>query len=139
MVQHFQNSIKNIQKLHLLEKCVHIKKVSTLEQLRQILAALQSISHPWLIWKDSINLRALNNNTGTVHMFNLYAEICLPQDRENVAVRNLALLNLAAHVSNKEIPEAVKLYKENRAIGLRVMRFLDTIEQLGMPYNSEHA
>lgn len=142
------------------------KKVPAQEQFRQILVALQSTSHPWLIWKDAINLRALNNNTGTIHMSNLCTEICLPQDKENVAVCNLASLNLAAHVQNKEInwmkleesvrmairqldnlidinvlpiPEAEKSDKENRAIGLGVMGFSDTIEQLGMAYDSEHA
>ncbi len=37
------------------------------------------------------------------------------------------------------IPEAVKSDKENRAIGLGVMGFSDTIEQLGMSYDAEHA
>jgi ribonucleoside-diphosphate reductase alpha chain len=142
------------------------KKVPAAEQFRQILVALQSTSHPWLVWKDTINNRALNNNTGTIHMSNLCTEICLPQDRENVAVCNLASLNLAAHVINKEvnwgrleesvrlairqldnlidinmlpIPEAIKSDAENRAVGLGVMGFADTIERLGMPYDSEHA
>jgi len=142
------------------------KKVPAQEQFRQILVSLQTTSHPWLVWKDTINLRALNNNTGTIHMSNLCTEICLPQDRDNVAVCNLASLNLAAHISNKEInwmrleesvrlairqldnlidinklpiPEAEKSDKENRAIGLGVMGFADTIEQLGMAYDSEHA
>lgn len=142
------------------------KKVPAQEQMRQILVAMQTTSHPWLVWKDTINLRAMNNNTGTIHMSNLCTEICLPQDRDNVAVCNLASLNLAAHVQNKEvnwtkleesvrlairqldnlvdinrlpIPEAEKSDKENRAIGLGVMGFSDTIEQLGMSYDSEHA
>ncbi len=142
------------------------KKVPAKEQYRQILVALQTTSHPWLTWKDTINLRALNNNTGTIHMSNLCTEICLPQDKDNVAVCNLASLNLAAHIKNKEInwslleesvrlavrqldnlidinvlpiPEAEKSDKENRAIGLGVMGFSDTIEQLGMSYDAEHA
>lgn len=142
------------------------KKVPAQEQLRQILVALQTTSHPWLVWKDAINLRALNNNTGTIHMSNLCTEICLPQDKNNIAVCNLASLNLAAHISNKEInwmkleesvrtavrqldnlidinklsvPEAEKSDRENRAVGLGVMGFADTIEQLGMAYDSEHA
>ncbi|HEY4494542.1 MAG TPA: ribonucleotide reductase N-terminal alpha domain-containing protein, partial [Candidatus Paceibacterota bacterium] len=76
------------------------KKIPAAEQFRQILVSLQTTSHPWLVWKDAINLRALNNNTGTIHMSNLCTEICLPQDKENVAVCNLASLNLAAHVNN---------------------------------------
>lgn len=143
------------------------KKVPATEQFRQILTTLQSTSHPWLTWKDTINNRALNNNRGTIHMSNLCTEICLPQDKDNIAVCNLASLNLAAHVHNKEvnwgkleesvrfairqldnlidindlslIKEANKSDKENRAIGLGVMGFSDTIEQLGMAYDSEHA
>lgn len=141
------------------------KKVPAEEQYRNIISALQSTSHPWITWKDSFNLRALNNNTGTIHMSNLCTEIALPQDKDNVAVCNLASINLAAHVQRKEIdwgklektvrlavrqldnlidinvlpiPEAEKSDKENRAIGLGVMGFSDTIEQLGMAYDSEH-
>ncbi len=142
------------------------KKVPAKEQFRQILVALQTTSHPWLTWKDTINLRALNNNTGTIHMSNLCTEICLPQDKDNVAVCNLASLNLAAHIKNKEvnwarleesvrlavrqldnlidinvlpIPEAAKSDRENRAIGLGVMGFADSIEQLGLSYDSPSA
>lgn len=142
------------------------KKVPAREQFRQLLVALQTTSHPWITWKDPINLRALNNNTGTIHMSNLCTEICLPQDKDNVAVCNLASLNIATHINNKEInwprleesvrsavrqldnlidinelsiPEARKSDQENRAIGLGIMGFSDTIEQLGMPYDSEHA
>ncbi len=142
------------------------KKVPAEEQYRQILASLQSTSHPWLVWKDNINLRALNNNTGTIHMSNLCTEICLPQDRENIAVCNLASLNLAVHVNHKQIDwekleesvryairqldnlidinalpieEAERSDKENRAIGLGLMGFADMLEQLGMSYDSAHA
>lgn len=142
------------------------KKVPASEQWRQIITSLQSTSHPWITWKDPINLRALNNNTGTIHMSNLCTEICLPQDRQNIAVCNLISVNLAGHINNKEVQwakleesvrlavrqldnlidinklpvgEAIKSDKENRAIGLGVMGFADAIEQLGMSYDAEHA
>lgn len=142
------------------------KKVPATEQWHLILTSLQSTSHPWLTWKDPINLRALNNNTGTIHMSNLCTEICLPQSRDSVAVCNLASLNLAGHIEGRQlnwhkleesvrlairqldnlidintlpIPEAVKGDQENRAIGLGVMGFADALEQLGMPYESGHA
>ena len=142
------------------------KKVPATEQYRQILVGLQTTSHPWLTFKDPINLRALNNNTGTIHMSNLCTEICLPQDKDNIAVCNLASINIAAHLKKKQIdwqkleesarlavrqldnlidinilpvPEAEKSDKENRAIGLGVMGFSDAIEQLGIPYDSPHA
>ncbi len=142
------------------------KKVPATEQWHQILVALQSTSHPWLTWKDPVNLRALNNNTGTIHMSNLCTEICLPQDRDNIAVCNLASLNLAAHIEGKEINwmkleesirmavrqldnlidinvlpilEATRSDQENRAVGLGVMGFADALEQLSMSYESPHA
>ena len=142
------------------------KKVPATEQYHQILVALQTTSHPWLTFKDTINLRALNNNTGTIHMSNLCTEICLPQDKDNVAVCNLASINIPAHLKKKQIDwqkleestrlairqldnlidinklpikEAEKSDKENRAIGLGVMGFSDAIEQLGIPYDSPHA
>ena len=57
-----------------------VKRVPATEQWSHILTSLQSTSHPWLTWKDPINLRALNNNTGTIHMSNLCTPICLTQD-----------------------------------------------------------
>lgn len=142
------------------------KKIPASELFRKMLISLQSTSHPWLVWKDPINVRALNNNTGTIHLSNLCTEICLPQDRENIAVCNLASLNLAPHIQNKTvnwakleesvrlvirqldnlidinqlpIPEAVKSDSENRAVGLGVMGLSDVLEQLGMAYDSTHA
>ena len=73
------------------------KKMGAREQFKQILISLQSTSHPWLTWKDTINNRAINNNTGTIHLSNLCTEICLPQDRDNIAVCNLASINLSQH------------------------------------------
>lgn len=73
-------------------------KISAREQFRSILVSLQTSSHPWLTWKDTINSRALNNNTGTIHLSNLCTEICLPQDRDNISVCNLASVNLSRHL-----------------------------------------
>lgn len=77
------------------------KRIGAREQYKAILTTLQSTSHPWLTWKDTINTRALNHNTGTIHLSNLCTEICLPQDRDNVSVCNLASINLARHVTGR--------------------------------------
>jgi ribonucleoside-diphosphate reductase, alpha subunit len=74
------------------------KRTTAREQFKAILMSLQTTSHPWLTWKDTINNRALNNNTGTIHLSNLCTEICLPQDEQNIAVCNLASINLARHL-----------------------------------------
>jgi ribonucleoside-diphosphate reductase alpha chain len=142
------------------------KKVPATEQWHAILTSLQSTSHPWLTWKDPVNIRALNNNTGTIHMSNLCTEICLPQDKNNIAVCNLISVNISGHIESKQInwakleesvrlavrqldnlidinllsvPEAAHSDHENRAIGLGVMGFADALEQLSMSYESAHA
>jgi len=131
------------------------------QQYKNILISLETTSHPWLTWKDSINLRALNNNTGTIHCSNLCTEVTLPTDRENVAVCNLVSINLAQHIKSgqidwhrleesarlatrqldnlvdvNELPiaEARKGDNENRAVGLGLMGFADSIEKLGYSY-----
>lgn len=142
------------------------KKMPAETLMRQMLVALQGTSHPWFTWKDAFNLRALNNNTGTIHMSNLCTEIALPQDRENIAVCNLASISIPAHMTNKTInwqkfeetirigvrhldnlidinllpvAEAVKSDQENRAVGLGLMGFADAVEKMGMAYDSEEA
>jgi ribonucleoside-diphosphate reductase alpha chain len=74
------------------------KKIGAREQFKSILISLQTTSHPWLTWKDTINNRALNNNTGTIHLSNLCTEITLPQDEDNVSVCNLVSINLSRHM-----------------------------------------
>jgi ribonucleoside-diphosphate reductase alpha chain len=136
------------------------------QQYKNILVSLETTSHPWLTWKDSINVRALNNNTGTIHCSNLCTEVTLPTDRENVAVCNLVSINMARHIVNgqmdwhrleesvrlatrqldnlvdiNELPieEARKADSENRAVGLGLMGFADSIEQLGYSYEDNEA
>ncbi|GAA4892911.1 ribonucleoside-diphosphate reductase subunit alpha [Tessaracoccus lubricantis] len=145
---------------------VRFRKVRAREQYRQILVTLQTTSHPWLTWKDTINTRALNNNTGTIHLSNLCTEICLPQDEDNVAVCNLASVNLARHLDGgsfqwdqlaatvrtavrqldnlvditiSSVGEAERANRENRAVGLGVMGLTDVLERLGHAYDSPAA
>ena len=143
------------------------RKVPAQEQYHHILTILQATSHPWLTWKDTINVRALNNNTGTIHHSNLCTEITLPQDKDNTSVCNLVSINLSAFlnedktwdwerlnaasrsairqldnlcdITNTPIPEAMNSNTQNRALGLGVMGFTDVIEKLGYSYESEEA
>lgn len=147
-------------------KITRFKKMKAREQYKAILIMLQTTSHPWLTWKDTINLRALNTNTGTIHLSNLCTEICLPQDRENIAVCNLASVNLSTHlvdgkldwarmeksvrlavrqldnlvdITLSSVAESEHANKENRAIGLGLMGFTDITERLGLAYESEES
>lgn len=107
------------------------KIVPAREQMKQILTSLQGTSHPWLTWKDTINLRALNNNTGTIHCSNLCTEITLPQDRDNIAVCNLAYVNLATHVNQEEKDIDKKMDWDKLEDTVRVlMRHLDNLVEV---------
>ena len=142
-------------------------KISARQQFRAILIQLQATSHPWLTWKDTINTRALNNNTGVIHLSNLCTEITLPQDRENIAVCNLVSINLSAHlkddktwdwdrladssrsairqldnlvdITNLSVPEAMHANSQTRALGLGLMGFTDVLEKLRHSYDSDEA
>ena len=143
------------------------KKISAREQFRQILISLQATSHPWITWKDTINTRALNNNTGTIHLSNMCTEITLPQDEKNIATCNLISINLSAFLDdNKQwdwarletavhsatrqldnllditstpIPEALNFNELNRALGIGFMGFTEVLERLEYSYESEEA
>ena len=142
------------------------KRIKAREQFKSILISLQTTSHPWLTWKDTINNRALNNNTGTIHLSNLCTEITLPQDVDNVSVCNLASINLSRHlkdgkvdytkieesarlairqldnlidITRSSVKEADFSNEQNRAVGLGVMGFTDIVEKLGFSYESEEA
>jgi ribonucleoside-diphosphate reductase alpha chain len=160
----YQNYIKKAEVGEMRE----FKKISARQQFRQILITLQATSHPWLTWKDTINVRALNNNTSTIHLSNLCTEITLPQDKDNTAVCNLVSLNLSAFlnvdtktwdwdrlaaatrsavrqldnlvdITDTPVPEAMRSNTQNRALGLGFMGFTDIVEKLGVSYESEEA
>lgn len=143
------------------------KKLRARDQFRTILVSLQATAHPWLTWKDAINVRALNNNTGTIYGSNLCTEITLPANTDNVAVCNIMSLNLAKHITEDNkinwdllkdsvhlgvrqldnlvdineppINEAHNFDEHNRAIGLGVMGLADIFERLSFAYDSVEA
>ena len=163
----FSQRYKEYVRLAEAGKLREFAKVKAREQYRAILISLQATGHPWLTWKDTINVRALNNNTSTIHLSNLCTEITLPQDENNTAVCNLVSINLSAHlnadktwdwdrlaastrsairqldnlcdITNTPIPEAMHSNLQNRALGLGLMGFTDVVEKLGYSYESEEA
>ncbi len=108
------------------------------EQFKKMLTTLQSTSHPWLTWKDTINLRALNNNTGTIHSSNLCTEVCLPQDRDNIAVCNLFTVNLAKHIRVEGTGPDSKIDWEKLEDSVRTgIRHLDNLIDVNFLYVKE--
>ncbi len=141
-------------------------KMPARQQYKNILVSLQTTSHPWITWKDTINVRALNNNTGTISSSNLCTEITLPHNKDNIAVCNLLSINIVPHIRAGQIDwhlleettrlamrqldnlvdinqsplvETLKADSENRAVGMGLMGFADAVEILGYSYEDTRA
>ena len=165
--EEFSARYKEYVKLAEAGKLRVFEKTSARQQFKQILTSLQATSHPWLTWKDTINVRALNNNTGTIHLSNLCTEITLPQDKDNIATCNLVSINLSAFlredktwdwdrlqeasraairqldnlidITETPVKEAMHANQQTRAVGLGMMGFSDVLEKLGYCYESNEA
>ena len=165
--ENFSARYKEYVKMAEAGKLRTFDKVPARQQFKRILTSLQATSHPWLTWKDTINVRALNNNTGTIHLSNLCTEITLPQDKNNIATCNLVSINLSTFLSEDKtwdwdrlkeaaraavrqldnlcditqtpIPEAMHSNQQTRAIGLGIMGLSDVLEKLGYCYESKEA
>ena len=165
--EEFSARYKEYIKLAEAGKLRVFEKMSARQQFKQVLTSLQATSHPWLTWKDTINVRALNNNTGTIHLSNLCTEITLPQDKDNIATCNLVSINLSAFlredktwdwdrlkeasraairqldnlidITETPVKEAMHANQQTRAVGLGVMGFSDVLEKLGYCYESNEA
>ena len=126
---------------------------------RDILATLQETSHPWIVFKDAGNARSML--PGMIHSSNLCTEIFLPTSDQEMAVCNLASVNLARHLGPggirwEELRETVavalrgldnvidlNLYPVERArrsnlrhrpVGLGIMGFAEVFARLGLAY-----
>ncbi len=142
------------------------KKLPARKLYREILAALQETSHPWLVFKDAGNVRSPLASVGMVRSSNLCTEIFLPTSREEIAVCNLASVNLAAHLRHGRIqwkalaksvhlamrmldnvidqnlypdPRAERSNRNNRPVGLGIMGFSEVFSRLGLAYSDPEA
>jgi len=131
--------------------------------------------HPWITFKDPCNIRSpqshlalMDNPAGrlTIKSSNLCTEITLPTNEEEIAVCNLASINLPKHMRDGEldlaklerttktvmrmldnvidlnyypVPQAKRSNMRHRPVGLGVMGFQDALIAQGLPYESQEA
>jgi ribonucleoside-diphosphate reductase alpha chain len=74
------------------------RKVRVLALWKRMLEMLFETGHPWMTFKDPCNLRSPQDHAGVIHNSNLCTEITLNTSNDEVAVCNLASINLAAHL-----------------------------------------
>ena len=139
------------------------KIVDAQELWRKILTMLFETGHPWITFKDTINVRSPQRHVGVVHSSNLCTEITLNTSPKETAVCNLASINLARMIKNKQldeeliektvrtamrmldnvidnnfypIPEAEYSNLQHRPVGLGVMGYQDALYQLEIDFDS---
>ena len=142
------------------------KTVRAKDLWRAILTSLFETGHPWITFKDRANERNPQQHAGMIRSSNLCTEITLNTSDEEIAVCNLASLNLATHVTNQGInwerlqqtiftavrgldnvidinfypvPEAQAANLKHRPVGLGIMGWMDVLHRLRIPFASDEA
>jgi ribonucleoside-diphosphate reductase alpha chain len=144
------------------------KKVPAAQLWRKMLTMLFETGHPWITFKDPCNIRSPQNHVGVVHSSNLCTEITLNTNEDEIAVCNLASVNMPAHLDTatgqldmeklkRTIGTAMRMldnvidlnyYSVNKArnsnfkhrpVGLGIMGFQDCLHMLRIPYASKEA
>ena len=101
-------------------------KVIPAKQLwRKMLTRLFETGHPWITFKDPSNIRSPQDHAGVVNSSNLCTEIILNTSADETAVCNLGSVNLARHLDEDGINEALLAETIRAAI-----RMLDNVIDL---------
>ena len=142
------------------------KVVEAIKLWRKMLTRLFETGHPWITFKDPINIRSPQDHAGVVHNSNLCTEITLNTSADETAVCNLGSINLARHLTNEEVDsdllaqttrtavrmldnvidinfypttEAERANLRHRPVGLGLMGFQDALFIRRLPIESESA
>jgi len=99
------------------------RKVRILALWKRMLEMLFETGHPWMTFKDPCNLRSPQDHVGVIHNSNLCTEITLNTSNDEVAVCNLASINLASHLTEEQGIDHEKLRETVRIL----MRMLDNV------------
>ena len=143
------------------------KVVKAKDLWKKMITALYETGHPWITFKDPINIRSPQNHAGVIHSSNLCTEITLNTSDEEIAVCNLGSINLANHMGEfgaldeeklrTTVRTAIRMLDNvidinyyavstarnsnarHRPIGLGMMGFQDALYHKRIPYCSEAA
>jgi ribonucleoside-diphosphate reductase alpha chain len=99
------------------------KKIRVLALWKRMIEALFETGHPWMTFKDPCNVRSPQDHKGVIHNSNLCTEITLNTSTEEVAVCNLASINIPNHIREDGAIDHAKLEATVRV----VMRMLDNV------------
>jgi ribonucleoside-diphosphate reductase alpha chain len=143
------------------------RKVRVLTLWKRMIEMLFETGHPWMTWKDPANVRNPQDHAGVIHNSNLCTEIELNTSPDEVAVCNLASVNIASHlrpdgaIDQEKLRETVTTLMrmldnvidlnfypveaaansnlKHRPVGLGVMGLQDALYDKGVPFDSMEA
>jgi ribonucleoside-diphosphate reductase alpha chain len=99
------------------------KKIRVLALWKKMIESLFETGHAWMTFKDPCNVRSPQDHKGVIHNSNLCTEITLNTSTEEVAVCNLASINIPNHLKADGSIDHAKLDATVRV----VMRMLDNV------------
>jgi ribonucleoside-diphosphate reductase alpha chain len=102
---------------------IYGRKIRVLALWKKMIEALFETGHPWITFKDPCNVRSPQDHAGVIHNSNLCTEITLNTSMEEVAVCNLASINIPNHLRDDGSIDHEKLQGTIRV----VMRMLDNV------------
>ncbi len=102
---------------------IYGSKIRVLALWKKMIGAIFETGHPWMTFKDPCNIRSPQDHAGVIHSSNLCTEITLNTSRDEVAVCNLASINIPSHLHGDGSIDHAKLESTVRV----VMRMLDNV------------
>jgi ribonucleoside-diphosphate reductase alpha chain len=102
---------------------IYGRKIRVLALWKKMIEALFETGHPWMTFKDPSNIRSPQDHVGVIHNSNLCTEITLNTSMEEVAVCNLASINIPNHLREDGSIDHPKLEATIKV----VMRMLDNV------------
>jgi ribonucleoside-diphosphate reductase alpha chain len=140
------------------------KTIDAWDLWRKMLTMLYETGHPWITFKDAMNVRNPQDHCGVIHSSNLCTEIALNTSDKETAVCNLASLNLSEMIIDGKLDEQLlgKTVKtgmrmldnvidgnfyptdeasnsnlKHRPVGLGMMGYQDALYKLNINFDSE--
>lgn len=109
------------------------KVVSAQDLWKKMIGMLFETGHPWITWKDPINVRSPQDHAGVIHNSNLCTEITLNTNDEETAVCTIGSLNFAKFVVDGKFDQELVAKVTRTAV-----RMLDNVIDLNF-YPTEDA
>ncbi|MFI5343160.1 MAG: ribonucleoside-diphosphate reductase subunit alpha [Chlamydiales bacterium] len=113
---------------------IYGNKIRVLALWKRLISSIFETGHPWITFKDPSNIRSPQDHAGVIHSSNLCTEITLNTSKEEIAVCNLASINIPSHLQDDGSIDHEKLKSTIKV----VMRMLDNVIDINY-YPSEAA